>query len=64
MEFISNTLQNPKHTTSDIVNKIMGNFTPICQRYTDIMAHKYYLQHLLFDGKLNDATVIVKLTYI
>ena len=28
------------------------------------MAHKHYLQHLLFDGKLSDATVIVKLTLV
>ena len=44
---------------------IMGKFTPICQRYTDVMAHKYYLQHLLFNGtKLNNATVIIQLTLV
>ena len=42
----------------------MGKFTPICQRYTDVMAHKHYLQHLLFDGTLNDATIIIKLTVV
>ena len=42
----------------------MGKFTPVCQRYTDVMAHKHYLQCLLFDGKLSDATVIVKLTLV
>ena len=42
----------------------MGKFTPICQRYTDVMAHKHYLQHLLFDGTLNDATIIIKLTIV
>ena len=43
----------------------MRDFTPACQRYTDVMAHKYYLQHLLFDGtKLNDATVIIQLTLV
>ena len=62
--FTFNTSQNPTHTTSDIVNNIMGNFTPICQRYADVMAHKYYLQHLLFDGKLSDAKIIVKLTLV
>ena len=34
---------------------IMANFTPICQRYTDMMAHKYYLQHLLFMELRNNA---------
>ena len=46
-------------------NVIMKNFTPVCQKYTDIMAHKYYLQDLLFNGaKLNDTTVIKSLTLI
>ena len=56
----NNLLQNP----SDTINKIMEKFTPICQRYTDVMAHKRYLQRLLFDGNLNNATVIVKLTLV
>ena len=42
----------------------MGRLTPICQRYTDVMAHKLHLQHLLFDGTLNDATIIIKLTLV
>ena len=33
----------------------MGESTPVCQRYTDVMAHKYYPQHLLFNGT-NNAT--------
>ena len=56
----NNLLQNQ----SDSINKIMGKFTPICQRYTDVMAHKHYLQRLLFDGNLNNATVIIKLTLV
>ena len=42
----------------------MKNFTPICQRYTDVMAHKYYLQDLLFNRTQVDTTVIIKLTLI
>ena len=42
----------------------MQEFTPICKRYTDVMAHKYFL-HLLFnETKLNDATVIIQLTLV
>ena len=40
----------------------MTKFTPICQRYTDVMAHKYYLQDTLFD--LTNASVIERLTLI
>ena len=29
---------------------IMAEFTPICQRYTDVMAHKFYLQDILLNG--------------
>jgi len=43
------------------IDTIMGNFTPICQRYTDVMAHKYHLQHHLFYRTNGDAMVIVKL---
>ena len=57
-------LQNPKHASSDNIDRIMGKFTPICQRYTDVMAHKHYLQRLLFDGTLNNATVIIKLSLV
>ena len=40
----------------------MTNFTLVCQRYTDVMAHKYYLQHLLLNGTNNiTATVIMNL---
>ena len=45
----------------------MKNFSSICQRYTDVMAHKYYLQHLLFNETIvpavraNLTSVIVKL---
>ena len=41
----------------------MGQFSPICQRYTDVMAHKYYLQHLLFNETI-DPTVIVNLILV
>ena len=41
----------------------MGHFTPICQRYTDVMAHKYYLQHLSFYRNYN-ATVVKQLTSV
>ena len=33
----------------------MDNLSPICQRYTDVMAHKYYLQHVLFH--VNNETI-------
>ena len=33
----------------------MGKFSPLCKRYTDAMAHKYYLQHLLFNKTINPA---------
>ena len=46
---------------SKIIN---GNFTPICQRYTDVMAHKYYLQDILFNGTNLHTSVIIKLTSI
>ena len=43
----------------------MENFTPICQRYTDVMAHKYYLQNISFNGiKFNDTMVITNLTLV
>ena len=41
----------------------MGTFTPICQRYTDVMAHKYYLEHILFQEARNFSSVaIIQLT--
>ena len=46
---------------SEIINE---TFTPICQRYTDVMAHKYYLQDILFNGTKLNTTVIKKLTLI
>ena len=46
---------------SEIINE---TFTPICQRYTDVMAHKYYLQDILFNGTKLNSTVITKLTLI
>ena len=46
---------------SKIIN---GTFTPICQRYTDVMAHKYYLQDILFNGPKLNPTAIIKLTLI
>ena len=30
------------------VGSVINNFTAICKRYTDVMAHKHYLQHRLF----------------
>ena len=43
----------------------MEKFTPICQTYTDVMAHKYYLQNLLFnETKFNDTMVITNLTLV
>ena len=33
----------------------MEDLTPICRRYTDVMAHKYYLQHVLFH--VNDVPI-------
>ena len=43
---------------------IMETFTPICQRYTDVMAHKYYLKYLLFNKTNLNSTVIIKLVLI
>ena len=45
------------------MDTILGEFTPICQRHTDVMAHKFYLQHLLFN-RTYDATVVVQLTSV
>ena len=42
---------------------IMEEFSPICQRYTDVMAHKYYLQHLLLNKTIASA-VTVNLTSV
>ena len=42
----------------------MGNFSSICQRYTDMLAHKYYLQHLLFNEAINDAVTIQLISVI
>ena len=41
----------------------MGKFSPICQRYTDVLAHKYYLQHLLFNKAMDNA-VTMQLTSV
>ena len=46
---------------SEIIDE---TFTPICQRYTDVMAHKYYLQDILFNGTRLNTAVIIKLTLI
>ena len=57
--------QKTKHLQSSNFETIMANFTPVCQRYTDVMAHKYYLQHLLFNGTNNaTATVLINLTSV
>lgn len=43
----------------------MKKFTPVCQRFTDVMAHKHHLQHLLFnENRLNNATVIMQLALV
>ena len=58
-------LQESKHLLSSNLTKIIANLTPICQRYTDVMAHKYYLQHLLFNKTNNvTAAVIMNLTSV
>ena len=41
----------------------MEKFTPICQRYTDVVAHKHFLQHYLFH-RVTAPTVLVKLTSV
>ena len=41
----------------------MDNFTGTCQRYTDVMAHKYYLQELLFNKSIN-GTVTIQLALV
>ena len=57
--------QESMHLKINNFKTIMQEFTPICQRYTDVMAQKYFLQHLLFnETKLNDATVIIQLTLV
>ena len=37
----------------------MENLSPICTRYTDVMAHKNYLQHVLFHANnvTNNGTI-------
>ena len=43
----------------------MEKFTPNCQRHTDVMAHKCYLQNRLFnETKFNDTMVITDLTLV
>lgn len=42
----------------DATQIIIKNFTPICQRYTDVMAHKYFLQHMLFQETKNPIAII------
>ena len=42
----------------------MNNFTSICQRYTDVMAHKYFLQDLLFKRTQLNTAAIIKLIMI
>ena len=42
---------------------IMRKFTPICQRYTDVMAHKYFLQHLLFQ-EIKESRAIMQLVLV
>ena len=56
-------LQESQHLQSSNFKKIMVKFTPVCQRYTDMMAHKHYLQDILFN-KTNDPTVIMQLTLV
>ena len=41
----------------------MEKFTPICQTYTDVMAHKCYLQHVLFH-KAKRPVAIMKLVSV
>ena len=42
---------------------IMKKFTPICQRYTDVMAHRYFLEHMLFQ-ETNNPIAIIQLTLV
>ena len=43
----------------------MNNFTGTCQRYTDVMTHKYYLQELLFNKSRSiNQTVIMQLALV
>ena len=42
--------QDSKDLRSSNFDTIMANFTPICQRYTDVMAHKFYLQDIWLNG--------------
>ena len=37
----------------------MKNLSPICTRYTDVMAHKYYLQHVLFYANNENITKLL-----
>ena len=54
-------LQEPDNPT--ITNVLMEKFTPICQRFTDVMTNKNYLQHLLFT-RTYSPTDIVHLTLV
>ena len=61
-----NTLsQRSLDSQRENVQTIMKNFTPACQRYSDVMAHKHHLQHLLFnENQLTNATVIIQLALV
>lgn len=61
----NNLSQRSLHPQSENVRTIMKNLTPACQRYTDVMAHKHHLQHLLFnENRLTNATVIMQLALV
>ena len=52
-----------QNSSSSRFEIVMRKFSPLCKRYTDAMAHKYYLQHLLFN-KAIDPAVTKQLTSV
>ena len=58
-------LQESEHLLFNNFKAIMDNFTGTCQRYTDVMAHKYYLQDLLFNKSRSiNGTVTIQLALL
>ena len=64
--FVLKLSQEFKDRVNNNSENIINIFRPICQRYTDVMAHKYYLQEVLFNktNELKEPMVITNLTSI
>jgi len=49
--------QDSKDLRSSNFDTIMAEFTPICQRYNDVMAHKFYLQDIWLNATENPKVI-------